>query len=840
MPDVAPVPGIEKREGPVTLPDATAESNYQFPRRLILCLDGTWNKRDSGTNVYHLSNLVLEGKIKPTPPRTDTWIQMIYYDEGVGTGLLDHATGGAFGIGLSGNVREAYDWLVERYRDGDEVYIFGFSRGAFTARSLVGMIAGCGLLHRGAPLPPAQLWARYRQLGAQWSARSSAREVKKWLQFGRKQEAIRELKDFKSAPWDKRNGAEIARPKTETEELLCTWSRRIPIKCLAVFDTVGSMGVEALAIPWLRENRAQFHNTHLTSIINNGFHALAIDEYRANFNHIPWRRPTTYDLQQNQPEGGWGVIKQRWFIGAHSNIGGGYYDDTLAQLPLQWFIDECEELGLRFKPRMGAPDIRDVTKLEDCLPLIAGKNQKDARTRRVSHVCDSFSEFAGGMWRYVIRSKRNYREIDPLPEFESGREVRSLNEELDPSVTKLVCLHRQKMRPKETYNPPNLYEYLKRHNLLGETAINGIPLPEPPHHYFDGWRSVVGLIGWIIALGFAGALIARLTHDGYLYWLVCLVPALALLADWRESVVTHYLALEPRAMNAERREGRLDFLLDVRLFAIGLVLLGTGYAIFLLVATLWILTPVSELVWLAVFALLLVHFGASMAWADLPMREAGFGTITKLQRACTPQEVTVCLRSWTKGPGKPDPNRLRAVQRCLWRDIVAFIPAYGITLFFGAWMACSLYLRLFSPDDFGSPCLGLLSLRPDCWVFAVCIAGITALADYIEDTFHLCYVRHYITNFGEASASPSALAVRVSRAATLVKTGIFCVGIIGVLLAIVGLAWLQVLDFIVVKQGHSVPARHLVPALFGIVAILVLLYLGSTSVVAFKKNGRGG
>jgi uncharacterized protein (DUF2235 family) len=620
------------------------------PRRLVLCLDGTWNKRDSGTNVYHLSNLVLEGKIKPKPPATQTWIQMIYYEEGVGTAVLDHATGGAFGIGLSQNVREAYDWLVERYRDGDEVYIFGFSRGAFTARSLVGMIARCGLLYRGAPFSPEQLWARYKKVGVRRHARATnVRDVKQRWWFGWKQEQLRELKDFNPAT-----------AKTETEELLCRWSRRIPIKCLAVFETVGSMGVEALAIPWLREKRAAFHNTHLTSLIENGFHALAIDEYRANFRHIPWRRPTKYDLKENQPEGGWGVIKQRWFIGAHSNVGGGYYNDTLAQLPLRWFINECEGLGLRFKPRRHAPDIRKTTNLEDCMPLLAGKIRKNAATRRGSHVCDSFSEFAHGFWRYLIRAKRNYREIDPAPEFENGEEVKSLNEELDPSVTELLYLHRQGTGPKETYNPPNLYEYLKRYNLLGKVAVKDSPLPEPAHHYFDGWRSVVGLVFWLIALGFAGALIARIFHGGHWYWLVFLVPAVALLADWRESVVTHYRALEPCALNAERREGLLNFLMDMRLFAIGLALLGTGYAIFLLVNFLCALTPLSELVWVVVFVLLLVHLGASFAWMNLPMREASFGSITKLQRACTPHQVTACLRSRTKGPGRPDPNRLRS------------------------------------------------------------------------------------------------------------------------------------------------------------------------------------
>src|SRR4051794_5434987 len=169
--DQPPVQELKRREGST---NPASETEYNFKRRLALCLDGTWNERDSGTNIYHLSNLILEGKIEPASavqPGADaeaeaakTWVQMVYYDEGVGTGLLDNVTGGAFGIGLSENVREAYDWLVERYRDGDEVYIFGFSRGAFTARSLVGMIANCGLIYRGAPLPPEQLWNGYQKM----------------------------------------------------------------------------------------------------------------------------------------------------------------------------------------------------------------------------------------------------------------------------------------------------------------------------------------------------------------------------------------------------------------------------------------------------------------------------------------------------------------------------------------------------------------------------------------------------------------------------------------------------------------------------------------------------
>src|SRR6202008_2265894 len=99
-------------------------------------------------------------------------VQMKYYHQGVGTNTFDSVTGGGFGLGLEENVRDAYNWLVATYSDSDpdhpdEVYIFGFSRGAYTARSLVGFIGECGLLRRGAPIPVGQLWGDYCILGRQ-------------------------------------------------------------------------------------------------------------------------------------------------------------------------------------------------------------------------------------------------------------------------------------------------------------------------------------------------------------------------------------------------------------------------------------------------------------------------------------------------------------------------------------------------------------------------------------------------------------------------------------------------------------------------------------------------
>src|SRR5215469_10680343 len=146
-------------------------------QRLIVCLDGTWNKQDSSTNILHHFNLVKEG----VDPETGI-CQKKFYHSGVGTGPLDSITGGGFGFGVEQNVRDAYNWLIANYcegsggRDADEIYIFGFSRGAYTARSLVGFIAECGLLRRGAPLTVEGLWSDYCILGRRKEQRRSAWE----------------------------------------------------------------------------------------------------------------------------------------------------------------------------------------------------------------------------------------------------------------------------------------------------------------------------------------------------------------------------------------------------------------------------------------------------------------------------------------------------------------------------------------------------------------------------------------------------------------------------------------------------------------------------------------
>ena len=122
-------------------------------RRLAIFLDGTWNTVNDDTNVWRLKSLCA----------TNAGTQIIYYSAGVGTSFGYKVRGGLFGYGLDDEITDAYKWLIDNYQAGDELFLFGFSRGAYTARSLSGFISKCGLLAPGAPLSVGQLYARYRR-----------------------------------------------------------------------------------------------------------------------------------------------------------------------------------------------------------------------------------------------------------------------------------------------------------------------------------------------------------------------------------------------------------------------------------------------------------------------------------------------------------------------------------------------------------------------------------------------------------------------------------------------------------------------------------------------------
>lgn len=261
-------------------------------KRLIICCDGTWNRVDQETdgapcptNVVKLAYRIAQRDPNGTP-------QLIFYDEGVGTGnLLDRYTGGAFGNGLEENILDAYRFLIANYEPGDELYLFGFSRGAFTARSIAGMIRKCGILKR-------LVVEEYR--------------------------AAREL--YRS---DDHPDADICKEFRKKNSV--TGDALIPIKLIGVWDTVGALGIPVRGLRSLTAGKHEFHDTELSGSVEYAFHALAIDERRAPF------LPSLWD---SKPKPGQRV-EQVWFAGVHTDVGGGYPETGLSDITLQWMIDKA-------------------------------------------------------------------------------------------------------------------------------------------------------------------------------------------------------------------------------------------------------------------------------------------------------------------------------------------------------------------------------------------------------------------------------------------------------------------------------------------------------------------
>ena len=276
-------------------------------RRLVVCCDGTWNSADRAkadgegrTNVARFHDAVVEGDVGGGVE------QRRFYDPGVGTGSWwDRLVGGAFGTGLSKNIRDCYAWLIANWRPGDELYFVGFSRGAYTARSLAGLVRNAGIL-------------RPEHAG----------------RVGEAYDLYRDRSDD-THPDSERSKAFRARyAVTDT----------VPISCVAVWDTVGSLGVPTRGpIGMLSRSRNGFHDVTLSSRVQNGFHALAIDERRKPFAPTLWEIPER-ELAARRASGQ--RVEQVWFAGVHSNVGGGYPDTGLSDLALAWILDRVASCGL--------------------------------------------------------------------------------------------------------------------------------------------------------------------------------------------------------------------------------------------------------------------------------------------------------------------------------------------------------------------------------------------------------------------------------------------------------------------------------------------------------------
>lgn len=267
-------------------------------KRLVVCCDGTWNRSDQQkdgvacpTNVHRFAVRVAKQDANGVP-------QITSYHHGVGTGnIIDKYSGGAIGSGLDEKIFNVYRFLIANYEVGDELYFVGFSRGAFIARSAAGMIRNCGILAR-------------RSVGQYRAALDLYRDN---IRKPDHAEAI----DFRGKHSIAGEG-------------------EIPIKFVGVWDTVGALGIPLRGFRWMTQRRYQFHDTELSRTVENAFHALAIDERRTPFEPTLW----TYVAKPGQ------IVNQTWFCGVHSDVGGGYIETGLSDIPLQWMLEKAASVGL--------------------------------------------------------------------------------------------------------------------------------------------------------------------------------------------------------------------------------------------------------------------------------------------------------------------------------------------------------------------------------------------------------------------------------------------------------------------------------------------------------------
>lgn len=312
-----------------------------MPKNIVMLFDGTWNKpaefqQDPGskcdTNVRRFYNSI-------DTFADDGRTQVAFYDYGVGTEWLNQVRGGVFGRGLDEHIRKGYEYLCRTYAPEDKVYVLGFSRGAYSARSLVGLIRNSGVLRESSEARLDEAYELYRK-------RDRSADTPDAVEFRRRH------------------------------------SREIEIEFLGVWDTVGSLGIPFTAFQELNDERYGFHDTKLSRIVKNAFHALAMDEHREPY------KPTFLTQREDAGEQ---RVEQVWFAGAHSDVGGGYPDQPLSDSPLRWMQQRAQECGLNV----------------GVLP-----ERTDATARRVEYLAeahDSFREFLGG--RYAAHAERYYRRV---------------------------------------------------------------------------------------------------------------------------------------------------------------------------------------------------------------------------------------------------------------------------------------------------------------------------------------------------------------------------------------------------------------------------------------------
>jgi uncharacterized protein (DUF2235 family) len=301
-----------------------------MPKKIVFFSDGTGNSsaKAEKTNVWRLFLMLDQTRVD----------QIAKYDDGVGTSHNKYlaAIGGAFGWGLKRNVLDLYTFVCRNYDSGDEIYGFGFSRGAFTIRLLVDFIATEGLItfrsEEGLSRNAAAAYRHYRS--AKFPSKSPLVILMRWLR-----DAVLWIKDRVKGY---RTYEEVA------ESTAAAGRAEITIRFLGLWDTVEAYGMPIAGLKrgidlviW----PMMFGDLSISPRVHRACHALSLDDQRTTFHPLLWDEVAEADMvakRQVAP----GRITQVWFAGVHSNVGGGYPEDQLSLVSLDWMMNEAIESGL--------------------------------------------------------------------------------------------------------------------------------------------------------------------------------------------------------------------------------------------------------------------------------------------------------------------------------------------------------------------------------------------------------------------------------------------------------------------------------------------------------------
>jgi len=328
------------------------------PRKIVLLSDGTCNSsvKAQKTNIWRIYNA-----IPPLPGKNGENTQLAFYDDGVGTSGFRPLMllGAVFGWGLSRNVYQLYEDLCRHYRPGDKIYIFGFSRGAYTARILIDVIQKVGIVDASKTIPawPYRVLdnsvkaekriALQKEGGLRKAVKTAFKSYRrekwrsKWIPFFYSS-IFRQFREHIlriNVPRMHEFKANFCHPVSEVNP---------PIEFAGCFDTVDALGlpIDELAIIWDElVFPYKFNDEKLSPIVKKAAHAIAIDDERHTFHPVLW----------DHSAAGSERITQVWFTGMHANVGGGYPEDQLSHVPLCWMMDQIDQRlvgsdGLTFDP----------------------------------------------------------------------------------------------------------------------------------------------------------------------------------------------------------------------------------------------------------------------------------------------------------------------------------------------------------------------------------------------------------------------------------------------------------------------------------------------------------